>query len=120
MSTCGFVCSGLHARHTDVFYVFLSFPFLVWTVCSVYMGVDLDENWACTESIQWLWLLLWIWQGLEKFCVSSTIMVIKTEFWTGVHSPVVRVADCRSAGPWFNSGGDIGSILIGIFSGTIL
>ena len=21
-----------------------------------------------------------------------------------VHSPVVRAADCRSAGPWFNSG----------------
>ena len=52
----------------------------------------------------WIWLSLWIWQGLEKFCVSSTIMVIKTELWTGVRSPVVRAADCRSAGPWFNSG----------------
>ena len=31
-------------------------------------------------------------------------MVIKTELWTRVHSPVVRAADCRSAGPWFNSG----------------
>ena len=31
-------------------------------------------------------------------------MVIKTELWTGVHSPVVRAADCRSAGLWFNSG----------------
>ena len=71
---------------------------------SVYMGVDQDENWVCTESTQWSWLLLWIWQGLEKFCVSSTTMVIKTELWTGVHSPVVRAADYRSAGPWFNSG----------------
>ena len=52
----------------------------------------------------WIWLLLWIRQGLEKFCVSSTTMVIKTELWTRVHSPVVRAADCRSAGPWFNSG----------------
>ena len=43
-------------------------------------------------------------KGLEKFCVSSTTMVIKTELWTGVHSPVVRAADCKSAGPWFNSG----------------
>ena len=25
-------------------------------------------------------------KGLEKFCVSSTTMVIKTELWTGVHS----------------------------------
>ena len=42
-------------------------------------------------------------------------MVIKTELcqyteyriWTQisrVHSPVVKAADCRSAGPWFNSG----------------
>ena len=31
-------------------------------------------------------------------------MIIKTELWTRVHSPVVRAADCRSAGPWFNSG----------------
>ena len=43
-------------------------------------------------------------QGLEKFCVSSTTIVIKTELWTEVHSPVVRAADCRSACPWFNSG----------------
>ena len=45
----------------------------------------------------------WI-RDLEKFCVSSTAMVIKTELWTRVHSPVVRAADCRLAGPWFNSG----------------
>ena len=31
-------------------------------------------------------------------------MVIKTELWTRVHSPVVGAADCRSAGPWFKSG----------------
>ena len=53
---------------------------------------------------RWLiWLSLWI-RGLEKFSVSSTTMVIKTELWTRVHSPVVRAADCRSACPWFNSG----------------
>ena len=40
----------------------------------------------------------------REFCVLSTTMVIKTELWTRVHSPVVRAADCRSAGPWFNSG----------------
>ena len=51
----------------------------------------------------WIWLSLWI-RGLEKFCVSSTTMVIKTELWTRVHSPVIRAADCRSAGPWFYSG----------------
>ena len=35
---------------------------------------------------------------------SSTTIVIKTERWTRVHSPVFRAADCRPAGPWFNSG----------------
>ena len=39
----------------------------------------------------------------EILCFVYT-MVIKTELWTRVHSPVVRAADCRSAGPWFNSG----------------
>ena len=37
-----------------------------------------------------------------RMCFVYT-MVIKTELWTRVHSPVVRAADCRSAGPWFNS-----------------
>ena len=39
----------------------------------------------------------------EILCSVYT-MVIKTELWTRVHSPVVRAADCRSACPWFNSG----------------
>ena len=39
----------------------------------------------------------------EVLCFVYT-MVIKTELWTKVHSPVVRAADCRSASPWFNSG----------------
>ena len=62
-----------------------------------------------------LWLLFWTRQDRERFYVSSATMVIKTElcqytefrFWTQisrVHSPVVKAADCRSAGPWFNSG----------------
>ena len=41
------------------------------------------------ETYRWsLWLLLWI-QNPR------------------VHSPVVRAADCRSAGPWFNSGVEV-------------
>ena len=39
----------------------------------------------------------------EVLCFVYT-MVIKTELWTRLHSPVVRAADCRSARPWFNSG----------------
>ena len=39
----------------------------------------------------------------EILCFVYT-MVVKTELWTRVHSPVVRAADCRSAGLWFNSG----------------
>ena len=62
-----------------------------------------------------LWLVLWTRQDLERFYVSSVYLVINTELcqdteyriWTQisrVHSPVVKAADCRSAGPWFNSG----------------
>ena len=42
-----------------------------------------------------LWLVLWTRQDAEY------------RIWTQisrVHSPVVKAADCRSAGPWFNSG----------------
>ena len=48
---------------------------------SVYMGVDLDENWVCTESTRSMVVVVALdtVQGLEKFCVSSTTMVIKTE-----------------------------------------
>ena len=98
------MCSGLHARCTDVFYICSSrFPSWCGRCESVYMEVDLDENWVCTESTQWSWLVPWI-QGLEKILCFVYTMVIKTEDWTRVHSPVVRAADCRSAGPWFNSG----------------
>ena len=62
-----------------------------------------------------LGLVLWTRQDRERFYVSSVYLVIYTELcqsteyriWTQisrVHSPVVRAADCRSAGPWFNSG----------------
>ena len=62
-----------------------------------------------------LWLVLWTRQDRERFYVSSVYLVINTELcqstecriWTQasrVHSPVVKAADCRSAGPWFNSG----------------
>ena len=74
MSTCCLVCSGLHARYTDVFNVFLSFPFRCGQCESVCVGVDLDENWVCTES---------------AFSTQNP----------RVHGPVVRAADCRSAGP---------------------
>ena len=58
--------------------------------------------------------MFWTRQDRERFYVSSATMVIKTELcqyteyriWTQisrVHSPVVKAADCRSAGPWFNS-----------------
>ena len=46
------------------------------------MGVDLDENWVCTEST---FLLIWIQTPR-------------------VYSSMVGAADCRSAGHWFNSG----------------
>ena len=40
-----------------------------------------------------------------QFCDSSTINGDQdSELWTVVHSPEVRAADCRSAGPCFNSG----------------
>ena len=58
------------------------FPFWCERCESVYVGVDLDDNWVCTEST---FLFLWI-QNPR------------------VHSSMVRAADCRSAGPWFNSG----------------
>ena len=62
-----------------------------------------------------LWLVLWTRQDRERFYVSSVYLVINTELcqsteyriWTQIsreHSPVVKAADCRSAGPWFNSG----------------
>ena len=62
-----------------------------------------------------LWLVLRTRQNRERFYVSSVYLVINTELcqsteyriWTQisrVHSPVVKAADCRSAGPWFNSG----------------
>ena len=72
---------------------------------------------SCTCPVyRWRsWLLLWTRQDKERFYVSSATMVINTELcqyneyqiWTQisrVHSPVVKAADCRSAGPWFNSG----------------
>ena len=71
---------------------------------------------SCTCPVYrwWSWLLFWTRQDRERFYVSSATMVIKTELcqyteyriWTQisrVHSPVVKAADCRSAGPWFNS-----------------
>ena len=48
-----------------------------------------------------LWLLLWTRQDRERFYVSSATMVMKI---SRVHSPVVQAENCRSAGPWFNSG----------------
>ena len=72
---------------------------------------------SCTCPVYrwWSWLLLWTRQDRERFYVSSVYLVINTELcqyseyriWTQisrVHSPVVKAADCRSAGPWFNSG----------------
>ena len=80
MSTCCFVCPGLlHARYTDVFYT-----------CRY-----TDGGFGCRSRYGA--------RSGEILCFVYT-MVIKTELWTSVHSPVVRAADCRSAGPWFNSG----------------
>ena len=75
------------------------------------------------DSLVWRWILrcmnLWLVlrtrQNRERFYVSCVYLVINTELcqrteyriWTQisrVHSPVVKAADCRSAGPWFNSG----------------
>ena len=69
---------------------------------------------TCPVYRRWSWLLLWTRQDRERFYVSSVYLVINTELcqdteyriWTQisrVHSPVVKAADCRSAGPWFNS-----------------
>ena len=57
--------------------------------------------------VQILWLLIWTGQDRERFYVSSTAMETKYRIWTQisrVHSLVVKGADRRSAGPWFNSG----------------
>ena len=89
IASCCLVCSGLHVRYTEAF-----------------NGSHCHVN---------LWLWYWTRQDRERFYVSSATMVIKTELcqyteyriWTQisrVHSPVVKAADCRSAGPWFNSG----------------
>ena len=72
---------------------------------------------SCTCPVYrwWSWLLLWTRQDQERFYVSSATMVINTGLCqyteyrirtqiSRVHSPVVKAADCRSAGPWFNSG----------------
>ena len=70
---------------------------------------------TCPVYRWWSWLLLWTRQDQERFYVSSVYLVINTELcqdteyqiWTQisrVHSPVVKAADCRSAGPWFKSG----------------
>ena len=63
---------------------------------SLYVSV-----WKLSYCCADLWLLLWTRQDRERFFVSSATMVIKI---SRVHSPVVKAADCRSAGPWFNSG----------------
>ena len=63
---------------------------------SLYVSV-----WKLSFCCADLWLLLWKRQGRERFHVSSATRVIKI---SRVHSPVVKAADCRSAGPWFNSG----------------
>ena len=104
MSICCFVRPGLHARYTDVFSMCSSrFPSWCGRCESVYMGVDLD--WVCTRvGTQMVELIVALdTRSGEILCFVYT-MVIKTELWTRVHSPVVRAADCRSAGPWFNSG----------------
>ena len=58
------------------------FPFWCGLCESVYMEVNQDEHWVCTES---------------------TFLLISTQN-PRVHSKVHRTADCRSAGPLFNSG----------------
>ena len=63
---------------------------------SLYVSV-----WKLSYCCADLWLLLWTRQDLESFYVSSVTVVIKI---SRVHSPVVKAADCRSAGPLFNSG----------------
>ena len=94
----------------------------VVSVCS-YFSPCLDMYHGSGDSLVWrwilrcmnLWLVLWTRQDRERFYVSSVYLVINTELcqsteyriWTQisrVHSPVVNAADCRSAGPWFNSG----------------
>ena len=66
--------------------------------------MDIHERtfvWQLADCCADLCLLLWTRQDRERFYVSSATMVIKISM---VHSPVVKAADCRSAGPWFNSG----------------
>ena len=108
IASCCLACSGLHARYT---------------VHSMVLTDSLSDTntsgipFSCTCPVYrwWSWLLLWTRQDQERFYVSSATMVIKTELCqyteyrirtqiSRVHSPVVKAADCRSAGPWFNSG----------------
>ena len=90
------MCSGLNAGYTDTFNGSDQFPFrheqceLVRVPCG-----------SCLIAVADLWSLLWTRQDRERFYVSSATMVIKI---SRVHSPVVKAADCSSAGPWFNSG----------------
>ena len=93
-----------------VFGVFLFSPCL-----DMYHGSGDSLVWRWILWCMNLWLVLWTRQDRERFYVSSVYLVINTELcqstecriWTQasrVHSPVVKAADCRSAGPWFNSG----------------
>ena len=66
--------------------------------------MDIHERtfvWKLSYCCADLCLLLWTRQDRERFYVSSATKVIKISM---VHSPVVKAADCRSAGPRFNSG----------------
>ena len=94
-----------------------------WSLVLFLFSPCLDMYHGSGDSLVWrwilrcmnLWLVLWTRQDRERFYVSSVYLVINTELcqsteyriWTQisrVHSPVVKAADCRSAGPWFNSG----------------
>ena len=93
--SCCLVCSGLHARYTDAFNGSYNSLLDMNNVCWYVLVRQLPH--CCAD----LWLLIWTRQDREGLSVSSATMVIKI---SRVHSPVVKAADRRSAGPWFTSG----------------
>ena len=77
------------------------------TRCLVFFGVFLIspclDMHGSGDSLVWRWIL----RCMNLWLVLWTRQDTEYQIWTQisrVHSPVVKAADCRSAGPWFNSG----------------
>ena len=63
----------------------------------------LDMYHGSVDSLVWRWIL----RCMNLWLVLWTRQDAEYRIWTQisrVHSPVVKAVDCRSAGPWFNSG----------------